>query len=104
MVHTSQVCSEHAAPACLQLIPRGLRALADINAGVSAGGTKYVVFGGEGLEAAADADNGLDKPPCIYVLDIQDLLWRRVQTLADAAGQHPGLRSLHTTAVSWRPL
>ena len=71
----------------------------DVTGSAAAGGSKYLVLGGEGHDAAADADEGLDGPPVVYVLDVQSLSWQRLQTVADSSGHHPGLRALHASAV-----
>ena len=61
-----------------------------------AGGQQMVVLGGEG-HACDDVTDGVC--PAVYVLDMPSLVWRRVQTSAEAADACPGACALHLSAV-----
>ena len=62
---------------------------------------KYLVYGGEGQHALADASTTPDGigAPVVYVLEVQSLVWQCHSTYPDSLGQHPGLRALHISAV-----
>ncbi len=62
----------------------------------SAGGRKAIIFGGEGYMLD---DTGDGPSPCVYILDVDTLVWTRCVTHAPGDEHNPGARSLHVTTV-----
>ena len=48
-------------------------------------------------------DTGEGLSPCVYVLDVDTLVWTRSTTRAPDEKHNPGARSLHVTTVCLRP-
>lgn len=61
-----------------------------------AGGRKAIIFGGEGYMLD---DTGDGPSPCVYILDVDTLVWTRNVTHTPEDEHNPGARSLHVTTV-----
>jgi len=48
-------------------------------------------------------DTGEGLSPCVYILDVDTLVWTRSTTRAPDEKHNPGARSLHVTTVCLRP-
>ena len=55
-----------------------------------------ILYGGEGYMLD---DTGEGPSPCVYVLDVNSLTWRKHVTHALVEAHSPGARSLHVTTV-----